>query len=451
MQTKAKKTSKFMNNPFDFILCIVVFILLALGIVMVLSASAPSALAKGGEAYEYAGKQLLFGILGLVAMFFISKIDYRFYKKFYWPIYIFSCIILLLVLVPGLEVSANGARRWVAIPGLGQFQPSELTKIGLIIFYAGYLSDHKNELKDFWRGFVKPLCFILPPIAILYLVQNHLSASLIIAMIACVMLIIAGARMLHFIGSGLAAGGALGAYLIYKINSGGSEESFRISRIVSFLDPWADATDTGWQVIQSLYAIGSGGLFGTGLGGSKQKYLYISEPQNDFIFSIVAEELGFVGCVIIIALFAVFIWRGILIAMMAPDTFGGLLATGITSLVAIQVILNIAVVTSSMPNTGIPLPFFSYGGTALFILLCSVRYFAKYFTSWKKSLKKRDFLGDFGDFGDFGDGLKNHLHFRNGLNTFLSMKMIFKSVPKIPKKSPKSLFFKLNLFFLERQ
>lgn len=371
MQTKAKKVPKFINNPFDFTLCIIIFILLALGIVMVLSASAPSALAKGGESYEYAGKQLLFGVLGLIAMFVISKIDYRVYKKFYWPIYIFSCAILLTVLVPGLGKEVNGALRWVQIPGLGQFQPSELTKIGLIIFYAGYLTDHKSEMKDFWKGFVRPFCFILPPIAILYFVQNHLSASLIIGMITCILMIMAGARMLHFIGAGILGGGAVGAYLMYKITSGGSDGSFRISRIVSFLDPWADVSDTGWQVVQSLYAIGSGGLFGTGLGGSKQKYLYISEPQNDFIFSIVAEELGFIGCVIVIALFAIFIWRGILIAMKAPDTFGGLLATGITSLVAIQVILNIAVVTSTMPNTGIPLPFFSYGGTALFILLSS--------------------------------------------------------------------------------
>lgn len=371
MQTKAKKVPKFINNPFDFTLCIIIFILLALGIVMVLSASAPSALAKGGESYEYAGKQLLFGVLGLIAMFVISKIDYRVYKKFYWPIYIFSCAILLTVIVPGLGKEVNGALRWVQIPGLGQFQPSELTKIGLIIFYAGYLTDHKSEMKDFWKGFVRPFCFILPPIAILYFVQNHLSASLIIGMITCILMIMAGARMLHFIGAGILGGGAVGAYLMYKITSGGSDGSFRISRIVSFLDPWADASDTGWQVVQSLYAIGSGGLFGTGLGGSKQKYLYISEPQNDFIFSIVAEELGFIGCVIVIALFAIFIWRGILIAMKAPDTFGGLLATGITSLVAIQVILNIAVVTSTMPNTGIPLPFFSYGGTALFILLSS--------------------------------------------------------------------------------
>lgn len=385
MPTKAKKTSKFMNNPLDFILCIVVFILLALGIVMVLSASAPSALAEGGESYMYAGKQLLFGVLGIIFMFIISKIDYRFYKKFYWPIYFASCGILLLVLIPKLGVTVNGATRWVGIPGLGQFQPSELTKIGLIVFYAGYLSDHKNEIKDFWKGFVKPFCFILPPIAILYFVQNHLSASLIIGMITCVMIIIAGARMIYFIACGVCGGAGIGAYLLYKINSGGSD-SFRISRIISFLDPWADATDTGWQVVQSLYAIGSGGLFGTGLGGSKQKYLYISEPQNDFIFSIIAEELGFIGCLIIIALFAIFIWRGILIAIKAPDSFGSLLATGITSLVAIQVILNIAVVTSSVPNTGIPLPFFSYGGTALFILLCSVRYSAQHFKSRNKSI-----------------------------------------------------------------
>lgn len=333
----------------------------------------------------YAGKQLLFGVLGIIFMFIISKIDYRFYKKFYWPIYFASCGILLLVLIPKLGVTVNGATRWVGIPGLGQFQPSELTKIGLIVFYAGYLSDHKNEIKDFWKGFVKPFCFILPPIAILYFVQNHLSASLIIGMITCVMIIIAGARMIYFIACGISGGAAIGAYLLYKINSGGSD-SFRISRIISFLDPWADATDTGWQVVQSLYAIGSGGLFGTGLGGSKQKYLYISEPQNDFIFSIIAEELGFIGCLIIIALFAIFIWRGILIAIKAPDSFGSLLATGITSLVAIQVILNIAVVTSSVPNTGIPLPFFSYGGTALFILLCSVRYSAQHFKSRNKSI-----------------------------------------------------------------
>lgn len=382
MQKKEKISSKFVNQPFDYILCTVIFILLALGIVMVLSASAPSALAVTGKSYSYASRQFFAGCLGIFAMFVVSKIDYRKYKKLYKLAYVGAILLLLSVAIPGLGFSANGARRWVVVPILGQFQPSELAKICLIIFYAGYLADHKDELRDFWRGFVKPLCFILPPIAILFFIQNHLSASLIIGLITCIMMVIAGARILYFIlvgGSGLAG---LVSYLVYEITSGVSE-NFRIGRIISFLDPWADATGTGWQVIQSLYAIGSGGLFGTGLGESKQKYLYISEPQNDFIFSVIAEELGFIGCLIIIILFGVLIWRGILIAIKAPDAFGSLIAVGIISLIAVQVILNIAVVTSSFPNTGISLPFFSYGGTALVILLTCMRHIIKYFKGRK--------------------------------------------------------------------
>lgn len=252
----------------------------------------------------------------------------------------------------------------------GQFQPSEITKIGMIIFYAGYLSDHKNELKDFWRGFVKPFCFLIPPIAILFFIQNHLSVSLVIGIIVSVMMLMAGCRVMHFMGAGLA--GIAGAALVLIKGQADGSGSFRLDRIKTFFDPWADATGTGYQMVQSLYAIGSGGLFGVGLGNSKQKYLYIPEPQNDFIFAIVAEELGFVGCVAIIALFAVFVWRGIVISMKAPDMFGSLLAVGITTLVAAQAIINIAVVTASIPTTGMSLPFFSYGGTALVILLACV-------------------------------------------------------------------------------
>ena len=388
MQKTKKKTANFINQPFDFILCVIIFILLALGIVMVLSASAPSALAATGKSYAYASRQLLAAILGIFCMFFFSKVNYGIYKKLYKIVYVFSVAILLLVLIPSIGIEGNGATRWIKIPLIGQFQPSELTKIGMIIFYAGYLTEHKDELRDFWRGFVKPLCFIVPPIAILFFVQNHLSASLIIAMISCIMMIIAGARLLYFILGGALAGGGLLSYIIYKISSGATGDSFRLGRIVSFLDPWQDLTTTGWQVVQSLYAIGSGGLFGVGLGESKQKYLWISEPQNDFIFAVIAEELGFIGCLIIIILFGILIWRGVLIAIKAPDTFGSLLATGIISLVAVQVVLNIAVVTSSMPNTGIPLPFFSYGGTALLILLCSMRHLIKYFKSRLKGIER---------------------------------------------------------------
>ena len=381
------KDTYFLVGSIDIPFLGLTIALLTIGLIMLFSASYPYAYYYKDSSYYYFIRQLIFAVGGLVGMFFFSKINYNVYKKMYKMAYVVSVLILLLVLIPNVGVEANGATRWIKIPIIGQFQPSELTKIGLIIFYAGYLTEHKDELRDFWRGFVKPLCFILPPIAVLYLVQNHLSASLIIGMITCIMMLIAGTRLVHFIIVGAIGGGGLISYLIYKVSSGGGDDSFRIGRIISFLDPWQDLTGTGWQVVQSLYAIGSGGLFGAGLGESKQKYLYISEPQNDFIFAIVAEELGFIGCLIIMILFGILIWRGVLIAIKAPDTFSSLLATGIVSLVAIQVILNIAVVTSSIPNTGIPLPFFSYGGTALLILLCSMRYFTKHFTSGLKSIK----------------------------------------------------------------
>ena len=367
---KVKRFSKFLNNRMDYILFITVLILLSLGLVMVLSASAPSALSKTGKSYDYFLRQFIFAIIGIALMLFISKIDYRFYKKYYWFVYAVSVLVLLLVLIPKLGIEVNGATRWIGIPGIGQFQPSEITKIGLIIFYAGYLSDHKSELKDFWRGFVKPICFLLPPVAILYLVQNHLSVCLVIIAVSSVMMLMAGCRLMYFIGAGLI--GVLGIAIMLIKSQTSESSSFRLDRIMTFFDPWSDATGTGYQMVQSLYAIGSGGLFGVGLGNSKQKYLYIPEPQNDFIFAIVAEELGFVGCVAIIALFGIFVWRGIVIAMKAPDMFGSLLAVGVTTLVAVQAIINIAVVTASIPTTGMALPFFSYGGTALVILLTSV-------------------------------------------------------------------------------
>ena len=367
---KVKRFSKFLNNRMDYILFITVLILLSLGVIMVLSASAPSALSKTGKSYTYFVRQFIFAIIGIGLMLFISKIDYRFYKKYYWAIYAISVFVLLLVLIPGLGKEVNGATRWIEIPGLGQFQPSEITKIGLIIFYAGFLSDHKSEIKDFWKGFVRPLAFLLPPVAILYLVQNHLSVCLVIGTITAVMMLMAGCRLMYFILSGLV--GALGIAIMLIKEQTSESSSFRLDRIMTFFDPWSDATGTGYQMVQSLYAIGSGGLFGVGLGNSTQKYLYIPEPQNDFIFAIVAEELGFVGCVAIIGLFAVFVWRVIVIAMKATDMFGSLLAVGVTTLVAVQAIINIAVVTASIPTTGMALPFFSYGGTALVILLASV-------------------------------------------------------------------------------
>ncbi|CDA15629.1 MAG: FtsW/RodA/SpoVE family cell cycle protein [Clostridia bacterium] len=194
---KVKKVSKFVNNQFDFLLCITVLLLLSLGVIMVLSASAPSALSETGSSYTYVRKQATFAIIGIVLMFIISKIDYRFYKKYYWIVYFVSWTMLLLVIVPGIGRNVKGATRWINL-GFGQFQPSEITKIGLIIFYAGYLSDHKDELKSFFKGFVKPFLFLVPPVGILFVVQNHLSVSLVIISVTATMMLMAGARVLHF-------------------------------------------------------------------------------------------------------------------------------------------------------------------------------------------------------------------------------------------------------------
>ena len=355
---KEKNFSSFLNNPIDFTLVITILLLLGIGLVMVLSASSPSALSESGNSYAYFSKQLIFAILGIIAMAFISKIDYRFYQKFYKHAWWISLVLLAAVMLIGKEV--NGAKRWIYVTETLSFQPSEIVKFLIIIFYAGILVKNRDQLQLYWKGLIKHCLFLVPIIGLL-LLQPHLSASVVIIGIACIMMIVAGCKFKHFLFTGLGVGVPGLAALI-------AIEPYRLQRFVTFLDPWQDARGDGWQVIQSLYAIGSGGLFGVGLGDSKQKYLYIPEPHNDFIFSILAEELGFIGCAVVLVLFAIFIWRGILIAMRAPDMFGSLIATGITALVAIQVIINVAVVTSSMPATGMPLPFFSYRWYSLIYL-----------------------------------------------------------------------------------
>ena len=350
MAKKKKSFSSFLNNPIDFTLLITILLLLTIGLVMVLSASSPSALSESGDSYKYFSKQLLFAILGIIAMLFISKIDYRFYQKFYKHAWWIALILLALVLIAGKTV--NGAKRWIYVTETLSFQPSEVVKILMIIFYAGILVKNRDELGLYTKGFIKNMCLLAPIIGLL-LLEPHFSASIVIIGICATMMIMAGCKFWHFLATGAVAGIPAMILLIVK-------EPYRLQRVITFLDPWKDATGDGWQVIQSLYAIGSGGLFGVGLGESKQKFLYIPEPHNDFIFSILGEELGFIGCAVVLILFAIFIWRGVLIAMKAPDMFGSLIAIGITALVAIQVIINVAVVTSSMPATGMPLPFFSY-------------------------------------------------------------------------------------------
>lgn len=357
---KVKKVSNFAYKPFDFLLVITVLFLLSMGIIMVLSSSSPSSLSQTGSSYTYVKKQIVSAIIGIGAMLFLSRVDYRFYKRFGKIAFIIGIILLIAVLVIGVE--RNEAKRWIDLK-VTTFQPSEFVKFFVILFLAGALSDNKDKLKSFKYGFI-PYILCLGVVAGLLLLEPHMSAAMIIIIVGSIMMVIAGCKIKHFAFSALAGIPAIIGMILVA--------PYRLKRVTTFLNPWSDPKDEGWQIIQSLYAIGSGGLFGTGLGLSKQKYLYIPEPHNDFIFSILAEELGFVGVIFVICLFAIFIWRGILIAMRAQDLFGSLLAIGITSLIGIQAVINIAVVTSSMPVTGMPLPFFSYGGTALIMLLACV-------------------------------------------------------------------------------
>ena len=360
---KKKKSDVILKKPLDFILLITVLILLGLGIITVLSASSPTALAETGDSYKYLKRQAVSALIGLVCMFTISKIDYKVWQRNYKVIYTFCLLLLLSVGLFG--TASGGAKRWLNLGPLS-FQPSELAKVGVIIFYAAWLTKNKDKLKSINDGFIKPLLYIVPAVAIVLILQNHFSATLVICSLVVILMILAGYRIRYFILFGVPIA-VIGVAAIFFAGQG-----FRLQRVLTFFDPWQDAAGDGWQIIQSLYAIGSGGLFGVGLGDSKQKYLYIPEPHNDFIFSVLAEELGFIGCALVIILFAILIWRGITISMKAPDMFGSLLAAGITSMIAIQVLINIAVVTSSMPVTGMALPFFSYGGTALIIILSSV-------------------------------------------------------------------------------
>ena len=365
MQTKELESTekKVKRKPLDYGLLIVVLILLAFGLVMVLSASAPYSLRTEGNSYFYAEKQLKFAILGIIIMFIVSNIDYRIYKGKLADIAMIGAgLLLVAVLIPHVGITRNDATRWLGI-GTFQFQPSELMKIALIIFMSAKISKNPGKIKNFWTGLV-PYLALIGVIGGLLMFEPHMSATMIIAVIAVAIIFAAGAKMSQLVPIGVI--GMIGAFFLARM------KEYRWKRMIIFLDPWQDAQGDGWQIIQSLYAIGSGGLFGVGIGKSVQKYMYIPEPHNDLIFAILAEELGLVGVFAVMILFGLFIWRGITIALKAPDMFGTLVAVGITTMIGIQAVFSMAVVSSSMPVTGIPLPFFSYGGTALIMLLASV-------------------------------------------------------------------------------
>ena len=355
----AKEDRRRRGERVDFLFLLLVLLLLTIGLTMLYSAS--YAQSEYDTHYEistkYLQKQGVCAAIGLVAMYFFSRIPAEIWRRWAWILYAVSIILLLSVLVIGQEV--NGARRWINIAGI-QFQPSEIAKFTMIVLFARLTVSFGPETKKFRYGvlgFGGALLGILVPLAL----EKHLSAFMLMGMVAVVMMFVAGTGKQWLLAG---AGAAVLFVLIYITFMG-----YAGDRVTAWLHPEKDPGDTGYQILQSLYAIGSGGLFGLGYGKSKQKYLYLPFQYNDYIFAVVCEELGLVGALLIIAVFAVTILRGYWIALHASDRFSTVLACGLVTLIAVQTILNLGVVTNLLPSTGIALPFFSYGGTALAVNL----------------------------------------------------------------------------------
>ena len=348
-------------GPVDLPFLVLVLALVAFGLVMLFSASYAVALYRRGDAYAYIRPQLLYAALGLAAMWLASRVDYHLYHKLAWPVLGVSLVLLTVVL---FMPEYNGCKRWLVIPGVGTLQPSEIAKFAVVLAFAHIISLNASRMGSFAVG-VLPFGLVLGAVAVLMLLEPHLSGTLLILGIGAVLMFVGGTALRWFILAGAGAVGAVGAAVAVMPGL----VPYAASRLASWLDPFADPLGDGHQTIQSLYAIGSGGATGLGLGNSRQKHLFVPEPQNDFIFSIVCEELGFVGALAVIALFVLLLLRGVTLAARAPDRFGGLLVVGFVVQVAMQAALNIAVVTNTIPNTGISLPFFSSGGTSLMMLL----------------------------------------------------------------------------------
>lgn len=360
---KRRSFSLKQEGKLDITFLSLVLILLSIGLVMLFSASYAYSYTYFGNSYRFISRQAIFAVIGVALMLVISKIDYHILKKFSWLIYVITVGMLVLVLsLPPMSDELN-VKRWISIAGFS-FQPSEIAKFAIIVIFAAWLSVNGEKIKKF--RYIVWMLFLLGVVCALVVAEPHLSATVLIFALGIILLIVGGLQKRWIL---LGAGGGVAGVLVL-IFSG--VVSYGSDRIQYWLDPWADPSGKGYQTIQSLLAIGSGGLLGRGIGQSRQKYLWVPEPHNDFIFSIVCEELGLIGAMVIIVLFCALVWRGFTIAMRAQDKFGTLLAIGLTFQVGLQAILNILVVTNTIPNTGISLPFFSYGGTALVILLAEM-------------------------------------------------------------------------------
>ena len=342
----------------------IVLLLVVIGLVMMFSASFAYARYNVGDSYYFIKQQSIFAVLGVAAMLVISFFDYRVLHKSKW-VYLGLLLSYVLLVIVLFMPARNGAKRWINL-GSGTFQPSEITKFVLVMVYAHLMSINYNKMGKFTTG-ILPYILIFGSTAALLILEPHLSCIMIMFMLTVFMLWVGGVKKRWFLILGVVLAAVLYVALFTDL------VPYAGGRIDVWRDPFGyPDKDLSHQTRQSLYAISSGGFLGVGLGNSRQKYLYLPEPQNDFIFAIICEELGFVGAVIIMVIFALLIWRGFVIALHAPDRFGCLLGMGLTAQVGLQVILNICVVTNSLPNTGISLPFFSYGGTSLCMLLAEM-------------------------------------------------------------------------------
>lgn len=348
------KKSKVKMRQVDFVLFATIMLLVAIGVVMVYSASSYYSAFKLNDPEYYLKKQFMWACVGSVFMFMAIKIDYHSIKKYTGIIMLITIILLVAVFAfPPI----NFSKRWIPL-GFANFQPSEIAKYTIVLYMAKSLDIKGEKVKEFLKGIV-PYLLVSGFYAGLILAEPNLSIAAIIMIVTVIILFAVGARFFHLF--------AIGSALVAAVVAATLLAPYRMARLMNFRNPWADSQGKGYQLVQSLLALGSGGITGAGIGQSRQKCLYIPEPHTDFIFAVIGEELGLIGCTFIILLFIIFVWRGIKTAVTAKDMYGTILGIGITSVVAIQAVINIAVVTGSMPVTGVPLPFISYGGSALVI------------------------------------------------------------------------------------
>ena len=377
-QAKTRRKRKEQSEYFfDYSLLFIVLFLLGFGLVMIYSASSYEAFQSYEDTTYYMKKQLIAIVIGMVLMIIVANIPYHFWERFALLGYVVAMALVPLVKIPGLGVESHGAYRWIKIPGIGlNLQPAEVAKLCLILFLAVMVCKMGKSVRTM-KGFAVMILLPMPVVLEVYLITKNLSSAIIIMGISVLMVFVASPDYKKFVIMGVMVVAAAVLVVFLAVSSTqnaaeGEEVNFRFGRIATWLNPESDATGTGFQTLQGLYAIGSGGVWGKGLGQSMQKLNFLPEAQNDMIFSIICEELGLFGAVAVIIMFIMLLWRMMVIANNAPDLFGAMLVVGVMGHIAIQAILNIAVVTNSIPNTGISLPFISYGGSSVMFLLIEI-------------------------------------------------------------------------------